>query len=270
MPIPRLAPVTNATAIYMAPSLRRPWLRSVRTATCVLSAAVDASRPLAAGSVSLRLYPHLELGAPEIVDEIRAQARLAAEHGFDGVMTSEHHGGFAGYLPNPLQLAGFLLDAMPRGWAAACPILATLRPPTLIAEETAWLAARHPFRVGLGVAAGALPSDFEVMDVGMEDLAARFDDALTRIGALLRGETDGVLANDPAIARCREHPVPIVSAAASSRRGTASGGAWRRHAARLVVGHDPVSGACGRVPCRGRRAGRTCRSARVARRAAGP
>jgi alkanesulfonate monooxygenase SsuD/methylene tetrahydromethanopterin reductase-like flavin-dependent oxidoreductase (luciferase family) len=187
---------------------------------------VDASRPLAAGSVSLRLYPHLELSAPGIVEEMRAQARLAAEHGFDGVMTSEHHGGFAGYLPNPLQLAGFLLDAMPRGWAAACPILATLRPPALIAEETAWLAARYPGRVGLGVAAGALPSDFEVMGLDMNDLTARFDGALSEIRALLHGEADGVLANDPAIARCREHPIPMLSAAASStaaRRAAARG-----------------------------------------------
>ena len=176
--------------------------------------------------MSLRLYPHLELGAPEIVEEMRAQARLAAEHGFDGVMTSEHHGGFAGYLPNPLQLAGFLLDAMPRGWAAACPILATLRPPALVAEETAWLAARHPDRVGLGVAAGALASDFDVMGLDMHDLTARFDDALTEIGALLRGETDGILADDPAIARCRGHPVPLLSAAASmtaARRAAARG-----------------------------------------------
>ena len=107
------------------------------------------------GSVSLRLYPHLELAAPEIVEELRAQAVLAAEHGFAGVMTSEHHGGFGGYLPNPLQLAGWLLEAMPRGWAAPCPLLLPLRPAALVAEETAWLAARFPDRVGLGVAARA-------------------------------------------------------------------------------------------------------------------
>ena len=87
------------------------------------------------GSVSLRLYPHVELTAPEIVEELRTQASLAAEHGFDGVMTSEHHGGFGGYLPNPLQLAGWLLEAMPRGWAAPCPLLLPLRPAALVAEE---------------------------------------------------------------------------------------------------------------------------------------
>jgi alkanesulfonate monooxygenase SsuD/methylene tetrahydromethanopterin reductase-like flavin-dependent oxidoreductase (luciferase family) len=165
--------------------------------------------------VSLRLYPHNELGAVALVDELRAQAALAEGHGFDGVMTSEHHGGFAGYLPNPLQLAGFLLDAMPRGWAAACPVLATLRPAALIAEETAWLAARHPERVGVGLAAGALEQDFAVMDLDMRDLTARFTRALERVTALLRGEAQDALAGDPALARCRDHPVPVLSAAAS-------------------------------------------------------
>src|SRR5215213_7214822 len=98
--------------------------RASSCASSLRSEAVDASRPFEPGSISLRCYPHLDLGAPGIVAELRTQALLAVEHGFDGVMTSEHHGGFAGYLPNPTQIAGFLLDAMPRGWAAACPVIA--------------------------------------------------------------------------------------------------------------------------------------------------
>src|ERR1700759_2663285 len=98
--------------------------------------------PFAPGSVSLRSYPHDGLDAVATIAELRVQAARAAGAGFDGVMTSEHHAGFAGYLPNPLQLAGFLLDAMPSGWAAPCPLLLPLRAPALVAEEGAWLAAR--------------------------------------------------------------------------------------------------------------------------------
>src|SRR5215216_1163734 len=116
-------------------------------------------QPFGSGSVSFRSYPHHGLAATAIVDELRVQAALAVEHGFDGVMTSEHHGGFAGYMPNPLQVAGFLLDSMPSGWAAPCPLLLPLRAPALVAEEIAWLAARFPGRVGLGIAAGALAID---------------------------------------------------------------------------------------------------------------
>ena len=100
--------------------------------------------PFAPGSVSFRSYPHDGLDAPGIVAELRTQAHVAVAHGFDGVMTSEHHGGFAGYLPNPMQLAGFLLDGMPAGWAAPCPLLLPVRPWALVAEEAAWLAARFP------------------------------------------------------------------------------------------------------------------------------
>src|ERR1700709_1943382 len=121
------------------------------------------SVPFAPGSVSLRLYPHADLNATAIVHELPEKAAPAAQHGFDGVMTSEHHGGFHGYLPNPLQAAGWCLEAMPQGWAAPCPLLLALRPPAMVAEEIAWMAARFPGRVGLGVASGALPADFEIM-----------------------------------------------------------------------------------------------------------
>jgi alkanesulfonate monooxygenase SsuD/methylene tetrahydromethanopterin reductase-like flavin-dependent oxidoreductase (luciferase family) len=172
--------------------------------------------PLGARSVSLRLYPHLDLGATAIVEELRAQAALAAAIGFDGVMTSEHHGGFVGYLPNPLQAAGWCLEAMSSGWAAACPLLLPLRPAALVAEEVAWLAARFPGRVGVGVAAGALPADFEIMETNLDDLTARFASGLSEMTRLLTdGDPGGPLAGDPAIAACAQKPVPVVSAASS-------------------------------------------------------
>ena len=182
--------------------------------------------PFAPGSVSLRLYPHLNLPAPGIVTELRAQARLAAESNFDGVMTSEHHGGFAGYLPNPLQLAGWLLEAMATGWAAPCPLLLPLRPPALVAEEVAWLAARFPGRVGLGVAAGALPDDFEIMNIPMTDLTARFADGLEAVVTLLSGGEAGKLTGDAAIQQCVDHPIPVLSAAmgfTAARRAARTG-----------------------------------------------
>lgn len=184
--------------------------------------------PLGPGSVSLRLYPCGEPSATAVVDELRGQAALAAAHGWDGVMTSEHHAGFAGYVPNPLQLAGWLLDAMPAGWAAACPLLLLLRPPALVAEEVAWLAAAFPGRVGLGVAAGALAQDFAVMGTTADDLAARFTAALEELAPLLAGRAEGPLAGDPALAACATAPVPLVSAAMGP-------GAVRR-AARLGAG----------------------------------
>ena len=186
----------------------------------------QAVKPLAPGTISMRLYPHSELPASRIVDELRSQAALARDHGFDGVMTSEHHGGLSGYSPNPLQLAGWLLEAMPGGWAAACPLLLPLRPVALVAEEVAWLAARFPDRVGVGVAAGALGSDFEIMGVAQDDLAARFATSLEELAGVLGGARPGRLAGDPAVDRCRRHPVPVASAAiglTAARRAARAG-----------------------------------------------
>jgi len=182
---------------------------------------------LAPGSVSMRLYPHNELDDPvAVVEEQRVQARLAAESGFAGVMTSEHHGGFAGYAPNPLQAAGWLLDAMPSGWCAPCPLLLPLRPVALVAEEVAWLAARFPGRVAVGVAPGALPLDFEAMGVPFDEKVERFRADLPRLVAMLRGEDLGPLAGDLALSACRDRPVPVISTALSPgavRRAAAAG-----------------------------------------------
>src|SRR5256885_17149736 len=166
------------------------------------------SAPFAPGSVSLRLYPHNELSAVGIVDELCAQASLAVQHGFDGVVTSEHHGGFHGYLPNPLQAAGWCLEAMPHGWAAPCPLLLPLRPPALVAEEVAWLAARFPGRIGIGLAAGALPQDFEIMRADTDDLARRFAEGLAPVAATPNGPDSGRLAGGPSVALCAGAPLP--------------------------------------------------------------
>jgi alkanesulfonate monooxygenase SsuD/methylene tetrahydromethanopterin reductase-like flavin-dependent oxidoreductase (luciferase family) len=188
----------------------------------------DVVAPLARGSISLRLYPHDGPDASAIVDELRVQAALAAHVGFDGVMTSEHHGGFPGYLPNPLQAAGWCLEAMDRGWAAPCPLLLPLRETALVAEDAAWLAARFPGRVGVGVAAGALSADFDLVHQSMEGLTERFVAQLTELVGMLGGQEPGALRDDPAVRACADRPVPLVSAA--------MGFTAARRAARLGIG----------------------------------
>ncbi len=166
------------------------------------------SAPFEKGSVSIRLYPHNDLSADHIVSELSAQAGLALGSGFDGVMTSEHHGGFAGYMAQPLQIASFVLAEHATGWAAAAPLLLPLRSTALVAEEVAWLQARHRGRVGIGVAAGALPLDFEAAGVSQTDSVDRFKSELPRLVAMLRGQDLGQLEGDPALLACRQTPVP--------------------------------------------------------------
>ncbi len=194
------------------------------------------SAPLAPGSISVRLYPH-DLDAAEQVSLLRSQARMAADAGFDGAMVAEHHADFPGYLPNPVQLAGFLLEAMPRGWVAPCPLLLPMKPYALIAEDLAWLAAAYPGRVGAGFAAGALPVDFELAEVPFDEIVPRFKEALPKVVAALRGNDSTPLAADRAIAALADAPLPMAV-------GTQSVGAVRRAAKhQLAVLYDSIQGA---------------------------
>jgi alkanesulfonate monooxygenase SsuD/methylene tetrahydromethanopterin reductase-like flavin-dependent oxidoreductase (luciferase family) len=211
----------------------------------------DPTAPFAPGSVSLRLYPHNDLPATEVVAELCDQAELAIGAGFDGIMTSEHHGGFPGYLPNPLQMAAFVLAQCRTGWAAASPLLLPLRPTAMVAEEVAWLSARYPGRVGLGVAAGALPLDFEVMGVAAAGAVSAFKSELPRVVDMLEGRRLGALDGDPALRRCAAHPVPVLSAAVSVAAATR---AARCGAGLLMEGMSPPS-ALGRLTAAHREAG---------------
>jgi len=183
--------------------------------------------PFAPDSISLRLYPH-DLDAPSALREMIGQAAVASEVGFDGVMVSERHGGIVGNVPNPLQVAGWLAAEMSGGWVAPCPVLALLRPPALVVEEVAWLAARYPDRVGVGLATGGHDLDFSIYGLDRDRLTPRFEEELAFVASHLSGAAADDLAGDPAVARCRDHPVPVLSAAMSPEAA--------RRAARCRVG----------------------------------
>jgi alkanesulfonate monooxygenase SsuD/methylene tetrahydromethanopterin reductase-like flavin-dependent oxidoreductase (luciferase family) len=143
-------------------------------------------------------------------------------------MTSEHHGGFPNYLPNPLLAATWALEATDRIWAAPSPMLLTLRPTTQVVEDLAWTAQRFPRRVGAGVAAGAVERDFEMAGVPFEERGPRFRAALAQLAAALGGTGTGPVAADPAVAALVDSPIPLVAAAA--------GPVAARRAAALAVG----------------------------------
>ncbi len=171
-------------------------------------------QPFAPASVSLRLYPH-ELPGRALVEELLLQAALADRSGFDGIMTAEHHGGFRGYLPLPVQVAGWCLDVMQRAWAAPCPILLPLRHWTQVAEELAWLVCRFPGRLGAGFGAGGWVGDFELVGIPFEENMPLFKATLPKVCAALRGDAPAELSQDAAIASLADDTIPLVAAAGS-------------------------------------------------------
>jgi alkanesulfonate monooxygenase SsuD/methylene tetrahydromethanopterin reductase-like flavin-dependent oxidoreductase (luciferase family) len=183
------------------------------------------STPFAPGSICYKPYV-CDGDATARIDDLLAQASAAERVGFDGVTISEHHLGFPGYFPNPLQAANWILERTARVWVAPAPMLALLRPTALVAEELAWLAARFPGRVGVGFAAGSILADFELAGTDQADLVDRFEQALRELTGVLRGAVPAALQADPAFARLGTHPLAVISAASSftaCRRAAAVG-----------------------------------------------
>jgi alkanesulfonate monooxygenase SsuD/methylene tetrahydromethanopterin reductase-like flavin-dependent oxidoreductase (luciferase family) len=180
--------------------------------------------PFGPGSFSFGLHAVEAFDGPGQAAALVEQAVAAEAAGFDGVTMSEHHGGFRGYVPQPLMVAGWVLAATQRIWSGPAPYLLNLRNPVLVAEELAWLNARHPGRVGAVLAPGYTRSDFDLVGAEFEDRATRFAGLLDTLLATLRGET--AAAADPAIAAWAAAPGPVLSAANSSaavRRAAARG-----------------------------------------------
>jgi len=170
--------------------------------------------PFGRGSICYKPYVG-DGSAKERIDDLLRQAEEAEAAGFDGIAISEHHLGFPGYLPNPLQAASWILAHTSRIWVAPAPMLLLLRPLNLVAEELAWLSARHPGRVAVGFAAGSMIADFELVGSNQDDLTARYESALREVVPTLAGDPPRALRADPALDLLASHPIPAISAASS-------------------------------------------------------
>ena len=155
--------------------------------------------PFGPGSVSIGLHPDSSLVADRQIATLVEQAVRAERAGFDGVTASEHHDGFAGYLPQPLLVSSWILEATSTVWSGPAPTILSLRSARLLAEELAWVAARFPRRLGAVLARGYARSDFEHLDVPFDERAERFVGELTILAAVMGVGSDSRSANDAAL-----------------------------------------------------------------------
>ena len=181
---------------------------------------MPASEPFGTGTFAVGLHALDDLDASGQAAALVEQAVVAERAGFAGVTLSEHHDGFAGYMPQPLLAANWILAATSRIWSGPAPLLLNLRNPVLAAEELAWTAARFPGRVGAAFAPGYAQTDYDWLGVPFAERGARFEQGLAALLSAL-----GSTPRDPAL---RAFSAPLVCAA-NSRVGV-------RRAARFGLG----------------------------------
>ncbi|AFU02144.1 TIGR03619 family F420-dependent LLM class oxidoreductase [Nocardia brasiliensis] len=109
-----------------------------------------------------------------------------------------------------------------------------IRPPVLVAKQTASIAALSGNRFGLGVGISPWPDDFEIMDVPFEKRGARMDECIDIVRGLTAGgyfEFHGEFYNIPPIkiSPVPTEPVPILIGGHSKpalRRAAQRGDGW--------------------------------------------
>ncbi|MFI6169758.1 TIGR03619 family F420-dependent LLM class oxidoreductase [Nocardia sp. NPDC051052] len=109
-----------------------------------------------------------------------------------------------------------------------------IRPPVLVAKQTASVAALSGNRFGLGVGISPWPDDFEIMDVSFEKRGARMDECIDIVRGLTAGgyfEFHGEFYDIPPIkiSPVPTEPVPILIGGHSKpalRRAAQRGDGW--------------------------------------------
>lgn len=120
--------------------------------------------------------------------EVLSQAQAANRAGLDSLTLGDHHAtGPGGYVQNVPMLGRILAEWTDR--PVGCLFLVPLWHPVLMAEQIGTLAAMSsgPFIVQTGLGGGA--DQFRAMGAELDQRAARFEQGLLVVQALLRGES---------------------------------------------------------------------------------
>ena len=112
----------------------------------------------------------------------------AEELGFDSVWMEEHHSVRNHYWPSPLTvLAGFATRTSTMTLGTDI-LVAPFYHPVRLAEDVAMLDIMSNGRMVLGIAIGYKPDEFTLYGAGLEKRGARFEEQLSIMSALWRGE----------------------------------------------------------------------------------
>ncbi|MEX2554154.1 MAG: LLM class flavin-dependent oxidoreductase [Actinomycetota bacterium] len=144
-----------------------------------------------------------------IVREALAEARAAADAGFDGVFVTEHHGRDLRYLPGSIPLMFMLAEAVPGLGVGGAVLLLSLAQPTRVAEELALLDHLTGGRVILGAGAGYLKADFDAFGIEQKGAGRRLDEALEVITRLWREPSVDFDGRTVTLRGASIHPQPL-------------------------------------------------------------
>jgi alkanesulfonate monooxygenase SsuD/methylene tetrahydromethanopterin reductase-like flavin-dependent oxidoreductase (luciferase family) len=133
-------------------------------------------------------YPDRARSIGDLYRQVIALAETAEALGYDTFFSAEHHFHEYGAVPNPSVLLAAIAQRTTR--LRLGPAIATLpfHNPVGVAENYAMLDVLSGGRVSLGVGSGYLKHEFHGYGIDGADKRERFDEALSILRRLLRGE----------------------------------------------------------------------------------
>ncbi len=148
-------------------------------------------------------------GANAALRTVVRAARVADQHGFDAVWTSEHHGAPDGFIPAPMVLLSALSQATERVRLGTNVIVAPVWDPIRLAEETAIVDQLSGGRVDLGLGIGYMEHEFRALGAPYKERARSLELSVALLRSAWAGEPLSGLGTMDADEAIRVTPQPL-------------------------------------------------------------
>ncbi len=162
------------------------------------------------------------------------QVQWAEQHGIGTVMVCEHHGTDDGYCPSPLTTLSAMAAVTQKMRLVTSVIILPFHDPLRLAEDIAVLDIISNGRVDLVMAAGYIPSEFEMFDVSIKKRPSMVEEGIATLRQAWTGNSFRYQGRDVRIT-----PTPVQENGPQIILGGSSDAAARR-AARIADGYMPA------------------------------
>lgn len=196
-------------------------------------------------------------GAPitKLYDAMLEMSAFADEIGVSRIGVMEHHGSEDGYLPAPFVLAGGVAARTKRARISITAVILPLHDPVKVAEQIAVLDIMSGGRLEVVLAAGYVPSEFQMFNVSLKHRGRLMDEGTDIIMRALRGERFAAGGREIFIRPLPlQQPEDIVilggGVEASARRAARAGAGFSPLRADLFAVYDAECAKLGKPPGR--------------------
>lgn len=181
-----------------------------------------------------RCAPHSPVTHKDLYAAALEQVQWGERNGIGTVMVCEHHGAEDGYCPSPLTALSAMAAVTERMRLVTSVIILPFHDPLRLAEDIAVLDIISQGRVDLVMAAGYIPSEFEMFDVALKQRPSKVERGISTLRQAWTGKPFQYQGRTVTVT-----PTPVQENGPQIILGGSSDAAAKR-AARIADGYMPA------------------------------